>query len=182
MKAFLIQKNKIDNGGWTNIKATQLLDYERAVCLALLKCYKYNDIETAKHLLKVIENYADARGFACLGISTQTSEKQDYHFNLPIKSKNKNINDIFTRCIDKLSAEVKILIANQDNFSKEMQGYTHCIYARIMNILETHVDMILECMLYHRPDIYQKAFKELKRKFFDKSVLEMPPFKTRLGI
>lgn len=148
---------------FTNIKLANLLDFEIKVKRFIGDTFAKDNIAAMEYLAKFIEFYPDYKGWLVTWVPGSGREDDnkscDYHFNLPVKSKKKNINAITARMLDLLAKKANRLLKDFNSYPTKAR---EIFLNDLINVLNEHLLMIYQCMLYHRPDIYTDIFKELK--------------------
>lgn len=155
-----------DTSQFRNITFSELLDFEIKLKKLIGDMFFRDDITAMQYLAQFIEVYPDYKGWLNLLIpkNCETAAGCDYHFNLPIKSKKKDINAVATRMIDLLAKKANILLRDFNIYSTHIRNFW---LNDLINVLNEHLLMIYQCMIYHRPEIYTDIFKELKLNPFD---------------
>ena len=156
-----------------NLRLSELLEFEKTIQKNIYKVVESDNIDDLFKLRDLIILLPDMKGYLVLRGTTPKENANEYHFNLPIKSKLKNPNLVFERMVDLLYSKANDLLNNFNETPKPIKEY---YFQQMLSIIQTHTDMILQCMLYHRPWSYEKLFKETTRGVFNLPIIDQPPF------
>ena len=156
-----------------NLRLSELLEFEKTIQKYIYKVFESDNIDDLFKLRTLIILLPDMKGYLVLRGTTPKENANEYHFNLPIKSKLKNPNLVFERMVDLLYSKTNDLL---NNFNETPKLVKECYFQQMLSIIQTHTDMILQCMLYHRPWSYEKLFKETTRGVFNLPIIDQPPF------
>lgn len=156
-----------------NLMLSELLEFEKTIQKYIYKAFESDNIDDLFKLRDLIILLPDMKGYFVLRGTTAKENANEYHFNLPIKSKLKNPNLVFERMVHLLYSKTNDLL---NNFNETPKPIKECYFQQMFNIIQEHTDMILQCMLYHRPWSYEKLFKETTRGFFNLPIIDQPPF------
>ena len=155
-----------------NLRLSELLEFEKTIQKYIYKAFESDNIDDLSKLRDLIILLPDMKGYFVLrGASKEDATER--HFNLPIKSKLKNPNVVFERMVHLLYKKASDLL---NNFNETPKPIKECYFQQMLSIIQTHTDMILQCMLYHRPWSYEKLFKETTRGVFNLPIIDQPPF------
>ena len=155
-----------------NLRLSELLEFEKTIQKYIYKVFESDNIDDLFKLRDLIILLPDMKGYLVLR-GTSKENVTEYHFNLPIKSKLKNPNVVFERMVHLLYSKAGDLL---NNFNETPKPIKECYFQQMLSIIQTHTDMILQCMLYHRPWSYEKLFKETTRGVFNLPIIDQPPF------
>ena len=156
-----------------NLRLSELLEFEKTIQKYIYKVFESDNIDDLSKLRDLIILLPDMKGYFVLRGTTTKENANEYHFNLPIKSKLKNPNLVFERMVHLLYSKTNDLL---NNFNETPKPIKECYFQQMLSIIQTHTDMILQCMLYHRPWSYEKLFKETTRGVFNLPIIDQPPF------
>lgn len=156
-----------------NLRLSELLEFEKTIQKYIYKVFESDNIDDLLELRTLIILLPDMKGYLVLRGTTTKENANEYHFNLPIKSKLKNPNLVFERMVHLLYSKAGDLL---NNFNETPKPIKECYFQQMLSIIQTHTDMILQCMLYHRPWSYEKLFKETTRGVFNLPIIDQPPF------
>ena len=156
-----------------NLRLSELLEFEKTIQKYIYKVFESDNIDDLVKLRTLIILLPDMKGYLVLRGTTPKENAPEYHFNLPIKSKLKNPNVVFERMVHLLYSKTNDLL---NNFNETPKPIKKCYFHQMLSIIQTHTDMILQCMLYHRPWSYEKLFKETTRGVFNLPIIDQPPF------
>ena len=156
-----------------NLRLSELLEFEKTIQKYIYKVFESDNIDDLSKLRTLIILLPDMKGYFVLRGTTTKENANEYHFNLPIKSKLKNPNLVFERMVHLLYSKTNDLL---NNFNETPKPIKECYFQQMLSIIQTHTDMILQCMLYHRPWSYEKLFKETTRGVFNLPIIDQPPF------
>ena len=156
-----------------NLRLSELLEFEKTIQKYIYKVFESDNIDDLSKLRDLIILLPDMKGYFVLRGTTTKENANEYHFNLPIKSKLKNPNLVFERMVHLLYSKANDLL---NNFNETSKPIKECYFQQMLSIIQTHTDMILQCMLYHRPWSYEKLFKETTRGVFNLPIIDQPPF------
>lgn len=156
-----------------NLRLSELLEFEKTIQKYIYKVFESDNIDDLSKLRTLIILLPDMKGYFVLRGTTPKENANEYHFNLPIKSKLKNPNLVFERMVHLLYSKTNDLL---NNFNEPPKPIKECYFQQMLSIIQTHTDMILQCMLYHRPWSYEKLFKETTRGVFNLPIIDQPPF------
>ena len=156
-----------------NLRLSELLEFEKTIQKYIYKVFESDNIDDLSKLRDLIILLPDMKGYFVLRGTTTKENANEYHFNLPIKSKLKNPNLVFERMVHLLYSKTNDLL---NNFNETSKPIKECYFQQMLSIIQTHTDMILQCMLYHRPWSYEKLFKETTRGVFNLPIIDQPPF------
>ena len=156
-----------------NLRLPELLEFEKTIQKYIYKVFESDNIDDLSKLRNLIILLPDMKGYFVLRGTTSKENANEYHFNLPIKSKLKNPNLVFERMVYLLYSKAGDLL---NNFNETPKPIKECYFQQMLSIIQTHTDMILQCMLYHRPWSYEKLFKETTRGVFNLPIIDQPPF------
>ena len=156
-----------------NLRLSELLEFEKTIQKYIYKVFESDNIDDLSKLRDLIILLPDMKGYLVLRGTTPKENANEYHFNLPIKSKLKNPNLVFERMVHLLYSKANDLL---NNFNETPKSIKECYFQQMLSIIQTHTDMILQCMLYHRPWSYEKLFKETTRGVFNLPIIDQPPF------
>lgn len=156
-----------------NLRLSELLEFEKTIQKNIYKVFESDNIDDLSKLRTLIILLPDMKGYFVLRGTTTKENANEYHFNLPIKSKLKNPNLVFERMVHLLYSKAGDLL---NNFNETPKPIKECYFQQMLSIIQTHTDMILQCMLYHRPWSYEKLFKETTRGVFNLPIIDQPPF------
>lgn len=156
-----------------NLRLPELLEFEKTIQKYIYKVFESDNIDDLSKLRNLIILLPDMKGYFVLRGTTTKENANEYHFNLPIKSKLKNPNLVFERMVYLLYSKAGDLL---NNFNETPKPIKECYFQQMLSIIQTHTDMILQCMLYHRPWSYEKLFKETTRGVFNLPIIDQPPF------
>ena len=156
-----------------NLRLSELLEFEKTIQKYIYKVFESDNIDDLSKLRTLIIMLPDMKGYFVLRGTTTKENANEYHFNLPIKSKLKNPNLVFERMVHLLHSKANDLL---NNFNETPKPIKECYFQQVLSIIQTHTDMILQCMLYHRPWSYEKLFKETTRGVFNLPIIDQPPF------
>ena len=156
-----------------NLRLSELLEFEKTIQKYIYKVFESDNIDDLLKLKTLIILLPDMKGYLVLRGTTTKENANEYHFNLPIKSKLKNPNLVFERMVHLLYSKAGDLL---NNFNETPKPIKECYFQQMLSIIQTHTDMILQCMLYHRPWSYEKLFKETTRGVFNLPIIDQPPF------
>ena len=156
-----------------NLRLSELLEFEKTIQKYIYKVFESDNIDDLSKLRNLIILLPDMKGYFVLRGTTTKENANEYHFNLPIKSKLKNPNLVFERMVHLLYSKAGDLL---NNFNETPKPIKECYFQQMLSIIQTHTDMILQCMLYHRPWSYEKLFKETTRGVFNLPIIDQPPF------
>jgi hypothetical protein len=156
-----------------NLRLSELLEFEKTIQKYIYKVFESDNIDDLSKLRTLIILLPDMKGYFVLRGTTTKENANEYHFNLPIKSKLKNPNLVFERMVHLLYSKANDLL---NNFNEIPKPIKECYFQQMLSIIQTHTDMILQCMLYHRPWSYEKLFKETTRGVFNLPIIDQPPF------
>ena len=156
-----------------NLRLSELLEFEKTIQKYIYKVFESDNIDDLSKLRTLIILLPDMKGYFVLRGTTSKENANEYHFNLPIKSKLKNPNLVFERMVHLLYSKTNDLL---NNFNETPKPIKECYFQQMLSIIQTHTDMILQCMLYHRPWSYEKLFKETIRGVFNLPIIDQPPF------
>ena len=156
-----------------NLRLSELLEFEKTIQKYIYKVFESDNIDDLSKLRDLIILLPDMKGYLVLRGTTTKENANEYHFNLPIKSKLKNPNLVFERMVHLLYSKTNDLL---NNFNETSKPIKECYFQQMLSIIQTHTDMILQCMLYHRPWSYEKLFKETTRGVFNLPIIDQPPF------
>ena len=156
-----------------NLRLSELLEFEKTIQKYIYKVFESDNIDDLSKLRNLIILLPDMKGYFVLRGTTAKENANEYHFNLPIKSKLKNPNLVFERMVHLLYSKAGDLL---NNFNETPKPIKECYFQQMLSIIQTHTDMILQCMLYHRPWSYEKLFKETTRGVFNLPIIDQPPF------
>ena len=156
-----------------NLRLSELLEFEKTIQKYIYKVFESDNIDDLLELRTLIILLPDMKGYLVLRGTTTKENANEYHFNLPIKSKLKNPNLVFERMVHLLYSKTNDLL---NNFNEIPKPIKECYFQQMLSIIQTHTDMILQCMLYHRPWSYEKLFKETTRGVFNLPIIDQPPF------
>ena len=156
-----------------NLRLSELLEFEKTIQKNIYKVVESDNIDDLFKLRDLIILLPDMKGYFVLRGTTTKENANEYHFNLPIKSKLKNPNLVFERMVHLLYSKTNDLL---NNFNETPKTIKECYFQQMLSIIQTHTDMILQCMLYHRPWSYEKLFKETTRGVFNLPIIDQPPF------
>lgn len=156
-----------------NLRLSELLEFEKTIQKYIYKVFESDNIDDLSKLRNLIILLPDMKGYFVLRGTTPKENAAEYHFNLPIKSKLKNPNVVFERMVHLLYSKAGDLL---NNFNETPKPIKECYFQQMLSIIQTHTDMILQCMLYHRPCSYEKLFKETTRGVFNLPIIDQPLF------
>ena len=156
-----------------NLRLSELLEFEKTIQKYIYKVFESDNIDDLFKLRDLIILLPDMKGYFVLRGTTPKENAAEHHFNLPIKSKLKNPNVVFERMVHLLHSKANDLL---NNFNEIPKPIKECYFQQMLSIIQTHTDMILQCMLYHRPWSYEKLFKETTRGVFNLPIIDQPPF------
>ena len=156
-----------------NLRLSELLEFEKTIQKYIYKVFESDNIDDLFKLRTLIILLPDMKGYLVLRGTTPKENATEYHFNLPIKSKLKNPNVVFERMVHLLYSKTNDLL---NNFNETPKPIKECYFQQMLSIIQTHTDMILQCMLYHRPWSYEKLFKETTRGVFNLPIIDQLPF------
>lgn len=156
-----------------NLRLSELLEFEKTIQKYIYKVFESDNIDDLSKLRTLIILLPDMKGYFVLRGTTTKENAAEHHFNLPIKSKLKNPNIVFERMVHLLYSKAGDLL---NNFNETPKPIKECYFQQMLSIIQTHTDMILQCMLYHRPWSYEKLFKETTRGVFNLPIIDQPPF------
>ena len=125
-----------------NLRLSELLEFEKTIQKYIYKVFESDNIDDLSKLRDLIILLPDMKGYFVLRGTTTKENANEYHFNLPIKSKLKNPNLVFERMVHLLYSKANDLL---NNFNETPKPIKECYFQQMLSIIQTHTDMILYC-------------------------------------